>query len=1153
MMLRLLSAAPVLALSLAVLAAFTALAAAPAAAQQGVISAATSPFPNFESGPTHPLLLSEDGLLLCVLNTPDNRLEVYTTGVTGPAGGKLNLVASFFTGLEPVSLTRHPDDPNVLFVANLLSDTVAVVDLGTRRVRTIVDVGDEPQDVVVAGGKVFVATARAPLAPGLIEPGEQLENAVVVFDAAAPHDVLARIPLSAHKPRALAVSGDRVWVVPQNSGNGTATLDQVQTDNMGLEQLDIDAFDPAFDVNPGLLAPEFSVQPYVNFNFLVPNNGWIVPQTGRIAFWWEFPAKLPNLVDHDLFAIDVETLALLGTPVSGVGTTLLSVEVDPFSRDLWIANTDARNRTRFEPSLTGSAFDNRVTLVAPEAIGGGSDGDAVRHLSLAPPFTQQHHAQPAPIAFYDGAFGRRAYVAALGTASVVVIDRDAEAVLDEVAVGAVPVGLAVDSVHDRFYVLSRVEKQVTAYSIGADHRRVGQPKALAYDPEPPAVDVGRIHLYDARTPSGAGTGNMSCASCHVFGHGDVLAWDLGNPAGGLGWAFPDMQTGVLGNDGLPATDPDNFMTHPLKGPMVTQSLRGLGEVNGPPLHWRGDRRFFQMFRGAFEGLLGGTGISPTEMQAYAGFVRSMVFPPNPYQPKDRRYVDAAGRGVDLFGLNPEVPGKVYNNLVPGNPTCIDCHKADFVGETDFSGAQATINFDAETQLFNTPTLRGAYEKQFRHLTGFGLVHDGTIGTVADFLDASLGGMEAFPNLNDTDRADLTALVLAWDSGLAPLVGGQFAGDAGNVAGLTSWLALARAQAAPGVDDLDVVGKAHLNAGPLSGIEIGLLWLPDGNDETAGNAGAAGRAGQWLADFDVTVDDATLLTAIEQGAVDVLFTAVPPGQGRRLGIDRDEDGLLDGVERGIGTRGFDPDSDDDGFGDGREVVDGTDPLDAADQPGPDGVPPTVVEVLVTDAFADTAGLRVVLDRPGTLEVAVSPSSNGAPLIFADPSLRAVHDLVLSGLPAGADLDVAVTATDADGEQGVGGASFPTAPPLIHVTSVEMSVVTSEPWKLRATVRVADHEGQPVAGLRVRGVWTGDTGTTFWFPARTTNAGGAAFFTTDTFTPGGPTTVGFSVAYLGEDSDTADPFYVGEGGDDMADQTFFYNQSANAANYDTFSIP
>ena len=50
---------------------------------------------------------------------------------------------------------------------------------------------------------------------------------------------------------------------------------------------------------------------------------------------------------------------------------------------------------------------------------------------------------------------------------------------------------------------------------------------LRFDPAPPAVRDGRRFLYDARDTSGHG--DSACASCHIFGDFDSLAWDLGDP------------------------------------------------------------------------------------------------------------------------------------------------------------------------------------------------------------------------------------------------------------------------------------------------------------------------------------------------------------------------------------------------------------------------------------------------------------------------------------------------------------------------------------------------------------------------------------------------------------------------------------------------
>jgi LPXTG-motif cell wall-anchored protein len=75
---------------------------------------------------------------------------------------------------------------------------------------------------------------------------------------------------------------------------------------------------------------------------------------------------------------------------------------------------------------------------------------------------------------------------------------------------------------------------------------------------------------------------------------------------------------------------------------------------------------------------------------------------------------------------------------------------------------------------------------------------------------------------------------------------------------------------------------------------------------------------------------------------ITYTAVPPGSGMRIGVDRDDDALLDGVETNTGvfvdegdtgTNPLMPDTDGDGFEDGIEVLSGTDPNDPLDFPAP----------------------------------------------------------------------------------------------------------------------------------------------------------------------------------------------------------------------------
>jgi YVTN family beta-propeller protein len=1101
-----------------------------AARAQGVHSTATAPFPNFESGPVRPLLLTPDGDTLLVLNTPDHRLEIWSTRVDLQGVPHPTFRAAVFTGLEPVSLALHPDDPDTLFVANLLSDSVAVVDLARRAVRATIPVGDEPQDLVVADGKLFVATARSAAAPDLLDPGAFVENAVVVLQAEAPYAVLARVELPAHRPRALAVADGGVHVIPQNSGNRTTILDAFDAGQLGLEQLDMDPSDPPLVLNPVLARADLVTGDWINNLFGVA--GWAIPVVGRIVNDSEYPGLVNQLQDADVLVLDSATGALQPGATTGVGTTLLAIERNPLTGDLWIANTDARNRTRFEPVLSGAALENRITVVTP-------GGAVSQEISLDQPNTTASHAQPAALAFHLGAL---AYVATLGDDTVVVLDALTGAVLDELDVGPLPSGLAVDDARGLLWVLTRGDGHFRAYDIAAGHAPASRPVALSYDPEPLVVRTGRRHLYDAREASGAGTGNFSCASCHVFGHMDQSAWDLGNPEGATGYVYPDLAQGVLGAQGVQLGVKKAIQTHPMKGPMTTQSLRGLQPAEAAPLHWRGDRRFFQDFRGAFVGLLGGGGISSRAMQEYASFVRSLTYPPNPFQHRDREVHGEAAVGRDLFGANPGVPGKEYNPVIPGNVTCNDCHRATSPGGPDFTGSQPTVNFDGESQLFNSAQLRGGYEKLFSHLTGFGLLHDGSIRDVEEFLGfvPPVGGA-AFPALTALDRARIAAFLRQWDTGIAPLVGVQYTAAPGSsTQALYDFLDLAEGQAVPPAGNVDLIAKGQVLAGPGPGPAFGLAFQFDPGTQSwmyATDQGGFVLRGQ-------------IVAAVGAGLVELTFTCVPPGTGTRLGLDRDEDGLYDGIERLWATNPSHPDTDRDGYDDALEVLLGSDPrledaLLAADQTAP-----TVTETEAREIYVDTATLHFLTDEPATARVELGSTAGGTEFGSIETAqLVRRHDIVLDGLPGGAEVFYTVTASDKNKNAGTAEGSFRTAPAQYHVGDITLQSDGQLPLTLSAGVLVLDQAGAPVVDVPVRVFWTGDIGGALDFPATRTDGSGVASFVVGPYTPAQPGEVSLGVAQVGSNQ-ASDAFYIGAAGDTP---TFFYAAFANAVSYRTIAVP
>jgi hypothetical protein len=218
------------------------------------------------------------------------------------------------------------------------------------------------------------------------------------------------------------------------------------------------------------------------------------------------------------------------------------------------------------------------------------------------------------------------------------------------------------------------------------------------------------------------------------------------------------------------------IVHPLKGPMVTQSLRGLAD--SAPFHWRGDRfghpatpgsdvPSFKEFNAAFVDLLGREEeITDSAMEAFTRFVLTIRYPPNPNQRLDRSMDREQQAGFDFF----TGPFRSGSGLV----NCVNCHILPL-------GTNRRINFEdiRVGRDMKTAHLRNVYQKVGRfnvpgpQVSGFGLLHDGTFDTVANFLrlDTFLfpGNTE---EEKDVTRRLLQNYVMAFDTGMAAAVGRQ---------------------------------------------------------------------------------------------------------------------------------------------------------------------------------------------------------------------------------------------------------------------------------------------------------------------------------------------------------------------------------------------
>ncbi|WNG18511.1 beta-propeller fold lactonase family protein [Cystobacter fuscus] len=891
------------------------------AASTGAFAA---PFTLFESGQVRPLALSPSGRFLYAVNTPDNRLEVFQIKPSG-----LVPLVSIPVGLEPVAVAARSDDE--VWVVNHLSDSVSIVKLDDRNtrgavVRTLL-VGDEPRDIVFAGpdkSRAFITAAHrgqnVPFDPQFTTPGVGRAD-VWVFDAnrtgaSLGGDPLTLLTLFGDTPRALAVTpdGSRVYAAVFHSGNRSSVIHESLVPNGGESVGGV----PGPNVNSqGLRGPEVSV--LVKFDGTdwrdVLNRTW----TDKVRF---------SLPDKDVFVIDATAnppAQLAGSSgfYSGVGTILFNMAVNPVSGKVYVSNTEARNELRFEgpgtfagTSLRGHLHESRISVLS-------ASGVAPRHLNkhinyaaccAALPNTENDKSLAQPLGMAVSSNGTTLYVAAFGSSKLGVYSTaalEADTFVPDTAhqiplSGGGPTGLVLDEARGRMYVLTRFDNAISVVNTATKREIAHLP---LFNPEPPSVVAGRPFLYDARRSSSHG--DSSCASCHIFGDFDSLAWDLGNPDAAVA-NNPNPIVPVLPEFGTDPTFGQDPGFHPLKGPLLTQSLRGM--ANHGPMHWRGDRTggndapnaqpnggaldeaaAFKQFNPAFMDLLGRSAqLSPAEMQQFSDFVLQITYPPNPIRNLDNSLTPQQQAGSDFF----------FNTTSFFHGPCGSCHQLDptanpqegaFAG---FFGTNGSSSFDAEPLFPKVPHLRNLYQRvgMFgagfpfglqpadpflgEQIRGFGFNSDGAIPTLFRFnssFDVIPDNPSGIPNTPEglAAKANMELYMLAFESNLAPIVGQQVTLTDASPAEALSRLHLLMARAHVG--ECDLVAKGQLASRP-----VGFLYL---------------RNGGFKPDHAALppLSEAALrqLVSITRGAL--TYTCVPPGSGQRIGIDRNLNGVLDGDE------------------------------------------------------------------------------------------------------------------------------------------------------------------------------------------------------------------------------------------------------------------
>ena len=625
--------------------------------------------PTFVSPHSRPIAVGEKHVF--VANTPADTLDVIDRASKA-------IVARVNVGIDPVSVAIRPDGKEV-WVSNHVSDSVSVIDNNAdsptylQVVATIQEFDpitkatrfDEPVGIAFAGNdKAYIALSS--------------ENQVAVVNVSS-RAITRRLTINAQDPRAIAVRGDRLYVIPFESNNKTQ-LSGGNKDDIDGELVTFDAWEHSIRVNNVL------------------SLGHVVDVV-----------KHPRVPDRDLYVFDTNTDELLKV-VDTLGTLLYGLTIDSTGQ-VFVAQTDARNdangragtKKHGMTEMGNRAFLNRITRVALH------DGDDPKtsFIDLEPLPPQQPEAGGAlatPFAIQISNDDSTLVATAAGSDTVFTVDAESGEVLGRINVGAVPRGIALENdaagKPSQAWVFNAVGNSVSLVDLSDPTEPAVTGFVPLDDPTHRQVKLGRQWFNDAK---GSTTGTFSCASCHPDGHTDQLLWVLKTPIVSGGDQI--MPRSTMPIRGLRDTAPyhwDGVPGDPYGG-NNSGNIHGSDEPNSDPddpasatrhvidgglastMFLEGDKTVND------EGKLGA--FSAMERDDMALFLLSVPFPPAQRRAYTNEVSDRAEEGFKLFHIDGDHDEKPRPNV------CGNCHRMPFLVSTNTPGT----GMDA-------PTWRGAYDR-----------------------------------------------------------------------------------------------------------------------------------------------------------------------------------------------------------------------------------------------------------------------------------------------------------------------------------------------------------------------------------------------------------------------------------------------------------
>jgi len=617
--------------------------------------------PSMESPHVNPIALT--GSYVYVTNTPSGTVDVIDRK-TQKIFTRINV------GVDPVSIAVRPDGKEI-WVSNHVSDSVSVIDSDPKSptfhvvVATIQEfthrkatLFDEPVGIAFANNnKAYVALSS--------------ENQIAVVDVKT-RKVIDRLEIRAQDPRAIFVQGDRLYVVPFESGN--------KTQLSGGYKQNIDGNLVTFDA----------------WEHTIKNNN--VLSLGYVSD----VVKHPKNPDKDLFVFDTKTDRQIKI-VETLGTLLYGLTVDSKGR-IFITQTDARNDANGRAGtkkhglaeLQNRPYLNQITSV--QFNDNGVDKKFLNLEPLPPANPNKDQALSTPYAIQISDDDSIIIASASSSDKIFALDSRNGEVLSQITVGAGPRGIALEKGKlSKAWIYNALDNTVTLLDVSNAKDIKLTTTITLEDPTHAAVKRGRIAFNSATVSS---TGTFSCASCHPNGHSDQLLWVLDTPiVSGGNQIMPRLSMPVRGLRDTAPFHWDGTKGDPYGGINSANLFLPSSsncKVNNPISCLRqliDDNLATTMSLISKDKKKGA--LTEDERNDLAVYLLSVPYPPAPKRPYTNVVTSEARQGFSLFHVEGDINPKFNQPNV-----CGSCHRMPFLTSARTPGKNG----------MKAPTWRGAYDR-----------------------------------------------------------------------------------------------------------------------------------------------------------------------------------------------------------------------------------------------------------------------------------------------------------------------------------------------------------------------------------------------------------------------------------------------------------